>query len=91
MANYEKLGVFEEDPASRAGADALELLEAQMQADNKAKNVSWASSEYMDDIDDDPKAVSTRAAIKQERTFDAYRQGGAWNMQEGQEYSPHEH
>lgn len=82
-----ELGMFEDDYRSQAGAEALALLDAQMQASHPSpkRETSWASSEYMDGLDNDPMTVAARAAVRAERTFDAYRQSGAWTMQEGVE------
>ena len=89
----QELGVFEDDHRSQAGADALALLDARMHAEKTLKKeVSWASSEYMDDIDDDPKAVSARAASAY-RHSDMGRTEAMSNptrlnvMQDGKEYS----
>ena len=81
----QELGVFEDDHRSRMHAEKT-----------LKKEVSWASSEQMDDIDDDPKAVSARAASAY-RHSDMGRTEAMSNptrlnvMQNGKEYSLSEH
>lgn len=78
----QNLGVWEEDPRSVAGARALATMSSQHET---AKTEKWGL-----EPDLDPRVVATNAAIRDERTWDAYRQSGAWTMQAGQEYSPTE-
>ena len=88
----QELGMFEDNPRSQAGAEALEELEAQLPVitsvtrDNVILGEKWGL-----EPDLDPRVVATQAAERYERTFEAYRQGGAWTMKAGVEYSPREH
>lgn len=88
MANVE-LGVFEDDPRSIAGAAALDLLDAETGGTHKIpEKDNWAAEDLFVDNDpwnSDPRVVATRAAIRDERTWDSYRQSGAWLMRPGVE------
>lgn len=83
---HTELGMFEDDPRSQEGARALDLLNAQQSTikpaarDNVEIEERWGL-----EPDSDPRVVATKAAIRDERTFEAYRQREAWVMQPGVE------
>jgi hypothetical protein len=88
--NRPELGMFEDDPRSVAGAEALALLDAET---NKSRyRAEWAAKDLFvgNDSLDDPRAVAARAAIRDERTWDAYKQREAWVLKQGVEVTPGE-
>jgi hypothetical protein len=89
-----ELGMFEDDPRSVAGANAINELMRQMSQEaqrssqrtvaNSSNNIDWETRWGLDP-DSDPRVVATRAAIEAERTFDAYSTREAWTMNPGEE------
>jgi hypothetical protein len=74
----EKYGYLAEDPRSVAGLVALEVL---------GPDVSGHEARPFFEFDayDDPRELATMAAIRDERSFEAYRQREAWVLRPGVE------
>jgi len=102
MSKYE-LGIFEDDPRSQAGAEALSLLDvlennsAELKSKDSSENIKTkhglipSESHWGLDPNSDPRTLATRATVRDERRFESYRQSGAWSMEAKKEYSPSDH
>ena len=77
-----ELGLFEDDPRSQQGADALAILDSQIKTPAQ-REFTWAAKDLFvpkEPWNNEPMQVATRAAVREERTFSAYRQREAWVM-----------
>jgi hypothetical protein len=81
-----ELGLFEDDPRSQEGAQAINWLISQEPTTNQESNNQRLTERWGLEPDLDPRVVATKAAVIEEQTVDAYMHREAWVMQCGEEY-----
>lgn len=84
-----ELGLWEEDPRMVENAAALRKLATYGELDKAPDTEGHQTKVWLEyDEYDDPRVLATQAAVRDARTYEEYKQTGAWVLEAGVEVSP---